>query len=342
MSESSQAVPISAPLPESELARCLDARRRAGLGDPDWSLSTSERVQKMALLGAIQTALDDETVGADKHGKRSSAAKGKMRLLNQAQLVPSDRGRLTAARNELARDLYGDPPPARPADLLSLLDPRTGQATYQRIIIPVALFISTGIVPFIAHASAAVLAIVLLLIALATGCSTYITRGNRMRLSAEVLMPGRGSVVTIDPTAASYTLARAVDRDTTAIVAESRSVDDIADLLTDRDRIIVELSDADARAARLDAVEADIDQSDAQAHARLTEEVMQWRRRLRIEADEIAAHARAAREAIEAAEKDRRAATVRAELDELAMPPATMLQSLKQKPVEGPDGSIEG
>lgn len=342
---------FTAPVPGSDLAKRLDARRRIGLGDPDWSVSTEDREYATEVLEAVQAALDDPTFGARRGVSLTEKAARHIVILEREALDPFKRGSLTEVFDRLAKGLYGDRPPPGPADVLSVVEPRTGQVSISRAVIPVAMFIAAGVIPFIAHASGAIVLGVLGLVFFLTGFSTYRVVNNGLRLTSSLLTPDSDDVVAIEPSAASYSLAHDVSSDVEVILAaqQERSNDDTADLLAERDRIIAELVELDSRKARLVAIEEDTDAANAADHARLVKDVQHWRQQLVREAGDISTQAAPARAAIEAsarerrqsldrAEREHRRARARSELDELAAPPPRMIQNPEWRDDTGPQG----
>lgn len=321
------AAPLTVPLPGSELARHLDVRRRAGLADPDWTLTIAERVHYLELVTAIRTALDDPSVGANKYGARTERAAEKARLLHGAGLHPCDRKALTAELHRLVTVLYGEQEPARLTDGFSLIDPHTRLFTQHRVIVASACLAVSTVLPVVLNSIIA-LVCVLALVGTLFGTATYRVTRDARRLTSGRLIPEGGEVVTIAPDAESYPLASALANDTAALLADPQTLSDDAraDLLAGRDRIISELVELDSRTARLADIESGIEESDNAAHARLVREVQYRRQHLALEARDIAARAADTRAALEANNRAQRQARIRSELDALAAPPAGLLQ----------------
>lgn len=320
--------PISVPVPGSDLARRLDARRRAGLQDPVWTLTAEERREGTELLGAIRAALDDPTFGSRKDGSRTAVDAERLKIVRKAGLDPHDRPTLTGELHRLARILYGDIPPAGASALLSLIDPHTGRVTGQRVSVIAASVIAAGVVPFMAHSSVLILLSVIGVLALVAGLSTRRIARDSRRLSSPVLTPGSAEVRTVESSDSSYPVAEAVTRNVAVILdaAPEPDADNVADLLAERDRILTDLVELDSRRRRLEAIEADTDEANAVHHAQLVSELGEWERHLHYDADRIADRAASVQAAIAAADRERRQALARAELDALAAPPPQTIQ----------------
>lgn len=340
---------FTAPVSGSDLAQRLDARRRIGLGDPDWSISTDDREYKKAVLEAVYAALDDPTFGARRGISLTERAATHIVILEREDLDPLKRGPLTEKLDRLAKQLYGDRPPPGPADVLSVVEPRTGQVAIRRAVVPPALFIAAGVLPFIAHASGAIVLGVLVLVVLLTSFSTYRVVTNSLRLTSTLLSPVSDDVVAIESPSEVYALARDVSGDVDVILEahQDRSNDDTADLLAERDRIIAALGEVDSRTARLVEIEDDTDEANAADYAQLVKDVQHWRRQLVREAGELSTQAasvrsatgesaRERRRALVRAERERLRARARAELDELAAPPPSTIENPEWREGEPP------
>lgn len=290
-------------------------------------MTTDERVQKLELVAAIRTALDDPSVGANKYGVRTERAADKALLLRRAGLHPCDRRALTAELHRLVTALYGEQAPARLTDGFSLIDPHTRLLTQHRVIVP-SVFLAVGVVAPAMFQSLIALLCVLALAGALFGTATYRVVKDNLRFNSSRLIPESEEVVTIEPNAAAYPLARTLAYDIDALLADPQGLSDDAraDLLADRDRIVAELGELDSRTARLAAIEDDIEESNTDAHARLLREVQYRRQRLVRDAREIATHATFARAAIEAASCELRRTRIRDELDALAAPPPGLIQ----------------
>lgn len=99
---------FTAPVPGSELAQRLNARRRIGLADPDWSVSTDDRQYKTAVLGAVHAALDDPTFAARRGISSTERAARHLAILEREELDPFKRGPLAEVFDRLAKQLYGE------------------------------------------------------------------------------------------------------------------------------------------------------------------------------------------------------------------------------------------
>lgn len=320
--------PITVPVPGSDLARRLDARRRAGLADPDWTLSRAQRENGAELLGAVRAALHDPYFGAKRGIGLTERAARRLVLLEHMGWSPFGRDRLIQERDRLSRSLYGAAPPTRFADALSLIDPKTRTLTRVRTFRTVIHMMLVGGASAIVFHSLPLLLCVLTVVVGLVGVATCRVASNSMRLSFRQLLPEGGDVLTIDPEEASYSLARTVDHDVATIVDARVGLDlsDRAALVSERDRIVAELADMGTRRRRLEAIAPDTDEANAPDHAQLMQELDQWQSQLRRDAELIAEQAADARESIESAERERRQADARAELDELAAPPPRMIQ----------------
>lgn len=340
---------VTAPVRGSDLAQRLDARRRIGLADPDWSLSPDDREHKAETLGAANAALDDPTFGARRGISITERAARHLEIVQREEMNPFRREQLTAKRDRLSKQLYGDRPPPGPADVLSVIAPQTGTVTVRRAVVPPALFIAAGVMPFIAHESGAIVLGVLVLVVLLASFSTYRVANNSLRLTSTLLGPASDDVVAIHPASEVYALARAVSGDVEVILEahQDQSNDDTANLLAERDRIIAELGELDSRTARLVEIEHDTDEANAADYAQLVKDVQHWRRQLVREAGELSTQAASVRAAIEESARERRRALVRAErkrrrsraraeLDELAAPPPSTIENPEWREGEPP------
>lgn len=316
--------PATVALPGSGLAGRLDARRRAGLSDPDWTLTLTERVHRMALVDAIRAALDDPNLGGNGRGKITDRGEARRSLLADAGLHPCDVQGLTAELRRLVRQLYGDRPPARVARWFSVVDPLSGLTTRNRAAVPAIALTIAGVVPAAMAHSIALLMVVLSIVVVVFGSATYRVVSDPLRLTWRRLHTDSDEVVVLDPDSASYSLAGEVTRDVEAILAApgEPNSDEVAALLAERDRIIAELVELDVRGGRLDAIANELDEANAVDREILAADVERGYARLHQEASTIAAQATVARDSIEAAASEARKVNARAELDELATPPA--------------------
>lgn len=331
---------VTAPRPGSDLAARLDARRRAGLRDPDWTLSATERADGWQLLDAVSAAPDDPRLVTDPDTNGNAVTHRRMLALDSAGLNPTDTNALKAVRSRLVQSLTGDPPPTRLVDQLSVVSPRTGLVTTAGLVGALAATAMVAFAVGVLTTGWFALGSAVIMLLLCAASSLRVAQDD-LRISSVTLDPTRddAEVAQIRPDDPSFPLAaRLVDDAKTVLNSlEWKSpdrVDEAADLAADRDRILTELADLDRRTSRLNAIAADVDGPDAAARRKFASEVADQRRVLAAEADKIAAHARRAIAANEEAERERRRARARDELDDLAAPPP---QSLDPRPTDDQD-----
>lgn len=316
---------ILAPVPGSALAAQVDARRRAGLADPDWTLSLGERAHMSALLSAASKVLDELTMSQIQ--ARSPRITRHHDLLAQAGIDPYDQTTLLEMRGRLSRTLLGEQSRARLDDMLSVIDPESGRVSSARFVTPIGLMGFVGLVALLVSPPLFALGAVLGLLVLTVGC-TCRTALSPDRLLLDQLDPSssRSEVVAVQEGESSFDVACALTSDAKTVESSPvASAGDVADVWAERDRIVAELHALDSRLARLDAIADDTDEANRADHVRLVDEAQRARRILCRDAVAIVAQASHARQTLADAEQRHRRRQARETLDELAAPPPSVV-----------------
>lgn len=329
-------LPIMVPIEGSALSRVLDERRRAGLADPDWSLTEDGREASERLLRVVQEALEDSNLG------KPSGTPGltEIRLSDQlraAGIKPGNRKELEERRDQLIRRLTGTPPPLRLVHGLSTRDPRSGLDSRQRTVVAGVLVPLSGV-------AAGILATWLgtgfgrgLLVALVVSIcvlvlvvmSTRSVSSDPLRVDESMLdsrSPRRAQVHVITPASPSHATAQRLIKEVRSILyspswLRGHDSGDAAELLADRDRILAELHDLDLRKGSLDSVAADVHPANAGDLDRLSSEVDQRRHDISGQIARIADLAGKVRSSDAAVAAESRQERARHDLDGLASPP---------------------
>ena len=336
---SDHAVTMRLPAPGSPLASRIDARRRAGLGDPDWTLPPRARAALIERREAAKEVRSRSGVGIGKPTETPQQREW-VKVVLDAGVDPRDLPGLDRLVSDTDRALNGDAPKKKAMDSISVCDPATGRPLVGKAIglgliaLVVAAIVSPGSQPGVA------IVLFLLLLAGVAGV-TVVSNRNGLRLADRDLEANSNQLVTVHFEGAqaepATSLINAVDYCLRSPAWRGmHSVSDAVDLMAERDRLLVVRNELDHRAARLATIARDLGETNRADVENLRAEVDGQRASADRAVTALLEHAGAARaaddqaaseerrrQAVEEMERRRRAAL--AELDHLATPPPEAL-----------------
>lgn len=320
--------------PSDVLATRLATRRRAGLADPDWSLTARERRQRVVALEEISRMLDNPQLPP----KVPEDARPLGQVIRE-WTTAADSSRTTTemlgeARRQIARQLYGDPPCAWWTEV-SLVDPSSAPTSPVRFLLVVAPVLLFAVLVALGDSVVyhRILAGLLMGALVMIGFATVKTSRTSLRLREDDfrLTGPEASVVAIDSDTEVGAIAARIDR-AAQLRLESpswRAAHDTSDaeaLLAERDQRMCELHGLVERLERLESIADAVPEANRGDHQRLVKEVAFEIVRLDETAELVSS------ETERYVEQDRRAAltskraAATAELDRLASPPSVGLR----------------